>query len=161
FTSYFSLSPDGRKIAFTARGEDGTHLWVRSLDSLESRSLTQTGISAHPLWSPDNRFLAFQLDGKLWKIEVSGGRAQVLCEVPLSFQGGAWNRDGVILFGAMRAGISSVSAEGGPSTPVTALDPLRQETGHALPSFLPDGRHFLYLRVSSRADMSGIYLGDL
>ena len=161
FTSFFSLSPDGRKVAFTARGADGTHLWVRSLDSLEARSLALTGNSAHPFWSPDSRFLAFQLDGKLRKIEVSGGPAQALCDVPPIFYGGAWNRDGVILFGAQRAGISSVSAEGGAPTPVTALDPARQETGHALPSFLPDGRHFLYLRASSRAEESGIYLGDL
>ena len=38
-----SVSPDGRRIAFQVRGPDGrTQLWVRSLDSLESRPLAGT-----------------------------------------------------------------------------------------------------------------------
>jgi len=32
---------------------------------------------------------------------------------------------------------------------------------HVLPSFLPDGRHFLYMRASSTPENTGVYLGSL
>jgi len=41
------------------------------------------------------------------------------------------------------------------------VDPQQQE-GHIFPSFLPDGRHYLYLRVERAApDRSGIYLAEV
>ncbi len=55
-----------------------------------------------------------------------------------------------------------VSENGGPITPVTALDPLKEENSHVLPTFLPDGRHFVYLRAARRSpDLSGTYIGSL
>jgi hypothetical protein len=41
------------------------------------------------------------------------------------------------------------------------LDPARQERFHRRPVFLPDGRHFLYVRVAGSLEGSGIYLGSL
>jgi Tol biopolymer transport system component len=54
-----------------------------------------------------------------------------------------------------------ISATGGSATPLTTLDPSSKETYHAYPSFLPDGRHFIYYRASSKAGNSGIYVGSL
>jgi hypothetical protein len=54
-----------------------------------------------------------------------------------------------------------VSAVGGPVSPVTVLDDSRQELAHGLPSMLPDGKHFLYVRISRDAAMTGTYLGTL
>ncbi len=55
----------------------------------------------------------------------------------------------------------AVSANGGSASPLTTLDPSRGESHHVLPSFLPDGRHFIYLRYSSRPENSGVYVGSL
>ena len=75
--------------------------------------------------------------------------------------GGSWNRDGVLIYGSAATGLIRVSAGGTPS-PVTALEVSRKETRHALPTFLPDGRHFLYLRASALIpENSGVYLGSL
>jgi hypothetical protein len=41
------------------------------------------------------------------------------------------------------------------------LDASRAETSHALPQFLPDGRHFLYLAASARPGASAIRVGSL
>ena len=54
-----------------------------------------------------------------------------------------------------------VSAAGGVASPLTTIDPSRKEIVHVLPSFLPDGRHFLYLRASSVPENSGVYVGSL
>jgi len=62
----------------------------------------------------------------------------------------------VIIFGSA-AGLMRVSAGGGSASPLTRSDPARQEARHVLPWFLPDGRHFLYLRVSATPENSGIY----
>src|SRR5438132_639958 len=54
-----------------------------------------------------------------------------------------------------------VSATGGAVTPLTTRDASRQELGHRFPSFLPDGRHFLYHIRSGQMDVRGTYLGSL
>jgi serine/threonine protein kinase len=163
-TGAFALSPDGRHLAFAGRSADGNlRLWVRSLDSLDMRPLYGSESALFPpfFWSPDSRFLAFDAGGKLKKIDIAGGPAQTLCETPDLVIGGAWRRDGVIIFGQARGAIMRVSANGGSSSPVTALDSSRKETWHVQPSFLPDERHFIYLRGSHGPENTGIYIGSL
>lgn len=97
-----------------------------------------------PFWSPDSAFIAFFAQGKLKKVEASGGSPQTVCDAPAG-EGGTWNRDGVILFGNENGGLSRVSAGGGQPVLVTKLDVSRKETSHRWPQFLPDGRHYLYV----------------
>ena len=93
-----ALSPDGRRIVFGARTADGeTPLWVRSLDALTAQPLAGTEGATFPFWSPDSQFIAFFADGKLKKIDASGGPALTLTDAPLG-RGGSWSRDGVIVF---------------------------------------------------------------
>jgi hypothetical protein len=54
-----------------------------------------------------------------------------------------------------------VPACGGVATAVTVLDHTRGERIHGFPTFLPDRRHFVYSRVSSVAENSGIYIASL
>ena len=161
FGRFLALSPDGHKLAFNTTGPEGG-LWVRDLDSLELRLLPGTQNVFSIFWSPDSRFLAFGVGNQLKKVDVSGGPAQTLCELPSGNVGsGAWNRDGVIIFGSPIGPIRRVPAEGGVATDVTALDLSRQEPAHTLPTFLPDGRHFVYWRRSRFAEKQGIFLGSL
>jgi len=166
----FAISPDGRHLAFAATGSDGvTHLWIRDLDSQKVRVLSDShpvtikprGVVPPFFWSPDSLFIGFQAGGKLAKIEISGGPAQTLCDVQGTAVGGSWNRDGVIVFADNARGLMQVSADGGVASALTTFDPSRKEVVHVLPSFLPDGRHFLYLRASSTPDNSGVYVGSL
>jgi Tol biopolymer transport system component len=159
----FAISPDGRQLAFLARGVDGVaRLWVRALNFPEPKPLLGADISffAPFFWSPDSRSIAFTVEGKLKKIDVTGGPPQTICDVSRGVAGGSWNRDDVILFGSS-TGLMRVSAAGGVASPITSLNPSRREVGHILPSFLPDGKHFLYLRVSSTPENSGVYAGSL
>jgi Tol biopolymer transport system component len=161
----FDISPDGRMLAFLATGEDGIpRFWIRSFETFEARPLSGTeGANAPPIWSPDSRFIAYDARGKLKKIDVTGGPAQTICELPGLVVGGSWNKDGVIIFGndAPGVGLMKVFATGGKASPLTDIDRSRSETIHVLPSFLPDGRHFLYYRGSRTPENAGTYVGSI
>jgi Tol biopolymer transport system component/predicted Ser/Thr protein kinase len=139
------LSPDGRLLAFAARGKDSqVRLWVRGLDALVATPLAGTEDAGYPFWSPDSKSIGFFAQGKLKKIEAAGGPPLTLCDAPVG-KGGAWNRDGVIVFSpSFGSPIHKVSAAGGESTPLTTLKPEKGENSHRHPQFLPDGKHFLY-----------------
>jgi Tol biopolymer transport system component len=161
FGQFVSVSPDGRKLAFNATGAQ-SGVWIRDFNALEWRRLPGTEGAFGIFWSPDSRFLGFAVQNQIKKIDVSGGPAQTLAEVPSGSTGsGTWNPDGVILFDNQASGpIWKVSQAGGIATPVTSLDRSRGESFHALPAFLPDGKHFLYLR-NGAPEVYGIYAGSL
>ena len=155
------LSPDGRYLAYLEGDESREpHLWVHSFASGDARPLAGTEVvGVPPFWSPDGRFIAFSDGSTLKRIDVAEGVVESIGDAP-GFLGGSWNEDGVIVFGSP-TGIMQVPAAGGTPTPVTALDEARGDGGHAAPRFLPDGRHFLYVRVSTDQSVNGLYVGAL
>jgi Tol biopolymer transport system component len=161
-----TVSPDGRHLTFAARTAEGKKfLWVRSLDSLEARPLPGTENGLHPFWSPDSRFIAFFAGGKLKKIDLGGSPALALADAS-NGRSGSWNEEGVILFSPTTLEpIHRISAGGGTATPVTEIDKSRNETTHRWATFLPDGRHFLYMAgghgASADSETHAIFVGDL
>jgi serine/threonine protein kinase len=160
--TYLALSPDGKRIAYTANGPDSNlHLWVRSLDTLEAHMLpgTENGVSA--FWSPDGKYLGFAQGNILKKVDASGAAPPLtLCEAPGTVGQGTWSPEGVIVFGGRGQGpLRKVSAAGGTPMDVTSLAP--NEGFHTMPYFLLDGRHFVYLRGSADLNIRGIYTGSL
>ena len=145
------ISPDGKTLAFVAIDDSGRGLlYVRPLDSLVARPLEGSDGAVLPFWSPDSRSLGFFAKGKLKRVDVSGGQPTTLANAP-NPRGGAWNRDGVIIYCPIPPSpLLRISASGGESTPIHAN--LLAEGGMSrwLPSFLPDGRHYLFV-----ARMSG------
>jgi eukaryotic-like serine/threonine-protein kinase len=160
-----AISPDGKWLAFPAQGPDNvSRMYVRSIDSLDVRALPGSEgillLSPPPFWSDDSRFIAYGAQGKLKKSEITGTPAQTITETGRQFvQGGTWNRDGIIVYARPNDRFEQVSSNGGAPSPVTALT--SGETAHRWPQFLPDGRRFLYLRVSRSPDRTGMYVGSL
>jgi eukaryotic-like serine/threonine-protein kinase len=160
-----TISPDGKWLAFPAVGPDNvSRMYVRSIDSLDVRPLPGSEgiivVSPPPFWSYDSRFVVYGAQGKLRKSEVTGTPAQTIADTDLPFvQGGTWSRDGVILYARNNGYLEQVASSGGTPKAVTTL--AQDETAHRWPQFLPDGRRFLYLRVSSASDKTGVYVGSL
>jgi len=155
----FAVSPDGRQVVFVASLQSANVLWVRPFSTLVATPLQGTDRASHPFWSPDGRFIGFFADGKLKKVQVSGGPPVELCDASTE-RGGTWNRDNVILFSPTANGsLQRVTSAGGTSTPVTELG--KGERSHRWPTFLPDGHHYLYFAGSGDARTGEIRAGSL
>ena len=157
--SDIAISPDGTMMAFVARPspQDSAALYVRMVGSPTFRKLGGTEDASLPFWSPDSRSIAFAAGARLKRVEASGGAPKNLGEAP-NFAGGAWNREGTIVFGSAN-GIYRVSAEGGKPELITAVE--KGETGHFWPSFLPDGQHYVYLAWSADAANRAVFITAL
>ncbi|HSN57326.1 MAG TPA: hypothetical protein VLT32_21840, partial [Candidatus Sulfomarinibacteraceae bacterium] len=158
-----ALSPDGTRIVFSARDEDGAvRLYLRVLDQPEARVLSGTETAQYPFWSPDSRWIGFfaQQDESMKKVDAAGGPPITLCAAP-NGKGGSWGKDDVIVFTPnATTPLHRVSASGGESQPVTEIDRGRHNS-HRHPRFLPDGRHFLYIARGISAAESVIKVGSL
>ena len=153
-----ALSPDGRQLVFGASAQGVTSLWVRSISDAVPQRLAGTEGASYPFWSPDGRWLAFFSASKLMKIRIEGGPPVALCDAPAG-RGGTWNSEGTIVFAPVAGGtLSRVPAAGGTPTFFTTLE--KDEVAHRWPTFLPDGRHFLFMAARSLAS-GRIWIGSL
>ena len=154
----FAISPDGSAIVFTADGQRGPQLWLRSLDATAPRPLQGTEGGEYPFWSPDSQSIGFFATNRLKRLDIQGEQPQSLANV-VTPTGGTWNREGTILYVPRdNGGVFRVPATGGETIPVT---PRRSpELATRLPQFLPDDRHFLFF-VAQGGEPTGVYVGEL
>jgi TolB protein len=84
------LSPDGRKIVFSAAGDDPAgEIYVMNADGTGLKRLTSSpGVDTDPSWSPDGRRIAFATgrDGPMsvWSMTANGAKPRRLTDLTLN-----------------------------------------------------------------------------
>jgi Tol biopolymer transport system component len=158
-TGGLAVSPDGRTLVFAATDANGDRqLWVRQLDAERAQPLEGTTGASDPFFSPAGTEIAFFAGNALKRIAIGGGAATVICEAGAG-AGGSWSREGVIVFNPHQQGsLMRVAAAGGLPEAATMLDAAANETHHLYPSFLPDGRHYVYYVAGKQR---GLYVGQI
>jgi eukaryotic-like serine/threonine-protein kinase len=162
-----AMSPDGRRVVFSARIGDDRALWLRSLgnDDLVQLPGTEGGVS--PFWSPDSSSIGFFADGRLKRLDVGAPDARprdwlaepvVLCEAR-NQRGGTWGPDNTIVFSPASDGLRRVFANGSNCAEFT--DQASGEGAHFRPQFLAGTRHVLYRVTSGNGRNNRYYVTSL
>lgn len=155
------ISPDGKSIAFTYKGD----IWTVPAAGGEATRITSTpAYEANPVWSPDSKTIAFSSTRNggfdIYTAGIEGGPAKRLTSNSANEIPQAFSPDGkYVLFSASiqdpatsalfpsarMTELYKVPAAGGPVTQVLG-------TPAELVSFLPDGKKFLYQDVKGFED---------
>jgi len=161
--AYPSVSPDGKRIAYSSRERTkvaGFHLFVRELPSGAPKQLTKGDANdVAPVWSPDGATLAFLRIGdekaQYMVVPADGGDARLIADtgtppdVDKPAPSVSWAPDGktlaVVQFEEEKpAAIATVSATGGKLQVITK--PLEGGEGDDTPSFSPSGSMLAFVR---------------
>lgn len=110
------LSPDGRRVAYTAEAGGARQVVVLDLRSGATRQLTASEKAvSDPQWSPDGTRLAFVRDDAIWLIGADGSRPAVVSDHPAGSRAPRWAPDGrTIAFISRRRGWSQVWVQEAP-----------------------------------------------
>ena len=142
-----ALSPDGTRLAYVARQGGAQQIYLRALDSLETKPIPSTEGATAPFFSPDGEWVGFSADGKLKKISASGGPAVTIGDASLS-RGASWGSQGIIAFAPTTlSALLQVSDSGG--TPQWLARIEKGEASHRWPDFLPGSKAVLFAAGST------------
>ena len=126
------LSPDGRRVAYTAEAGGARQVFILDLRSGATRQLTASEKAvSDPQWAPDGAHLAFVRDDAIWLIGADGSRPTVVADHPAGSHAPRWAPDGrQIAFISRRRGWSQVWVQeaplprrGRPAARPAALEP--------------------------------------
>jgi len=159
-TAFVSVSPDGTRMVFFGQPRGRVRqLYVHSFTDGSSRALNDTDGATAVFWSPDSKTIAFYNNENLQRLELANGTVQTICDKCAAGVGGAWNKDGIILFG--NGPLYQVAASGGTPTAITTVNAASGELRHERPRFLPDGRHFIFVVINGDRAKSALVYGEL
>ena len=132
----FALSPDGEKIAFTAKDQSGAfRLFLRDFSELESRPVADGEGAYSVVWSPDGRTLLFTAKGKLRRMEANAAANQILSDaIPYFTSTIPFGPDRVLVSSTRNSGV--IDSAGGNLRPIDRV--------YSWAQMLPGGRDFLY-----------------
>jgi len=68
-----SLSPDGQRLALDVTEGSATDIWVHDRKRDTMTRLTFTGAASYPVWSPDGRYIVFEVAGAGMSVIRSDG----------------------------------------------------------------------------------------
>jgi serine/threonine-protein kinase len=154
-----ALSPDGRRLAFSALGRGGIAIYTRDLDSFEVQEVAGSEDGLSPFFSPDGRWIGFHTGSLVKKVPVGGGEASTLARLPFWVGWATWVADSQIVVSGLNGGLWASPSEPGRAeelVELTRIDKAQGERVHQRPVALPDGR-VLFTIVREGDTLIGVY----
>lgn len=145
-----AFSHDGTRVAYTARGQAASGIYVRPLDGLEAVRLSGTEHARSLFFSADDSWIGFEAAEKLKQVAVAGGAPQSLADLPFPAGATSVGTDSIVLAPSFTGGLFRLSL-GGRLERMTTPDASRGEGAHVWPEALPGGRGVLYTVWSARS----------
>jgi len=174
--AYPSISPDGKRLAYSASESSKVsafHVFVRELPSGRPRQLTKAeGSDIAPVWSPDGGTLAFLrvLEGKreCLAIPADGGDERRVAELGPGADSAqpmpeiSWNPDGKSLVVVQNAekqlpGLATLALDSGKLQRIT--NPAEGSAGDSTPAVSPSGSSIAFVRHTQN-EGADIFLCD-
>jgi Tol biopolymer transport system component len=130
------LSPDGERIAFTAKDASGAfRVFLRDFSQPEALPIADGDGGYSVVWSPDGQSLLFTAKGKLRRIGINASVTQVVSvSTPYFSSAIPWGSGRLLVSNHRNSGVIPLS--GGP--------PQKIEQWYSWAQLLPGGREFLY-----------------
>jgi eukaryotic-like serine/threonine-protein kinase len=153
------ISPDGRVLVFSAWANGTQLLYRRAIGSHNIYPIVGTEGAAMPFWSEDGQYVGFHASGLLKRVPIEGGPVTNICPIS-QFGGGAWNRDGVIVFSQVSS-LWTVDANGGTPQRFVIPPEIGRDAVAVGPAFRPDQKTFTYRIGFGARDTAGLYLAQL
>lgn len=158
-----ALTADGTRLVYAADIGTTTKLYLHTMDQFQDAPIPGTEGGVNPFFSPDGRWLAFFVAGKLKKIALGGGAPVALQDAPFN-PGGNWGGSDMIVYNArIFSGLELSSAAGGAARMLTTLDTKQDELDHRWPEILPGDKALLFTiqaRVGFRVASLSLETGE-
>jgi serine/threonine-protein kinase len=141
-----AISPDGGTVVYSvAQNATNTVFYALRTDQLEAHPIPGTTNAYQPYFSPDGRWLAFEVGEKERKVRLDGSAPVTITDAG-GANGAVWTTDNEIVLGAQGRfrGLSRVSAAGGEAVALTQLDTAKGEREHLWPVALADGKSIVF-----------------
>jgi serine/threonine-protein kinase len=144
-SSMVIISPDGMQVVYlaTAAGQANSlpRLFLRKLDQPAAMELPGSQGANLPFFSPDGKWVGFNIGNTLYKVALDGTPAVRLSE-PGPSSGSAWDENQSIQTAVILKGLVRTPAGGGNTDLVQKL--ADTEVSFLAPQILPDGKGVLY-----------------
>lgn len=93
----FAMSPDGKRLAFSATGPNGTNLWIRDLASPEIHVVPGTDGVWSMYWAPDSHSILFSVKRTLKQVNLDTGSSRKVADLPAMAMLAMWRSNSDIL----------------------------------------------------------------
>jgi eukaryotic-like serine/threonine-protein kinase len=153
-----AVSPDGTKIAYTARdGKNVRQLWIYRLSRGVAKPLESTTLVSGPFWSPDGRSIGFLDGSKLKTVSIDEGTPQTICDATTGGLGATWMADGTIVFAQVPTshGMFAVPSAGGTPRKLFAM---KEGTDVGGPQAIGATHHFFFNTIDPNG--TALWIGD-
>ena len=144
----FAISPDGKRLAFTATGAGGTNIWIRDLASLDMWPVPGSEGVWSVFWSPDSRSIYYSVKRTLKQANLETGSGRSVAELPEIAQLGTWRANGDLLVYMGAGDVLDVRAKDGGIRKGSVPPGLRW------PQFLPGGDRLVYAAYDRQSKLS-------